>query len=857
MTAEHDPRSITVVTCDADRYLTKLVRADGSVANEWRGGDSFKYSTRPVDGIAELYEVLSSIARDPRIAVLRDAYVGTSPDRDVRTADTLAGLPSHVLPIDIDGWPLAVRVDPFAGPEATIRKWIAEYLSPEFHRARFIWMATAKTALAAYGGFYVRLWFYTATPYSRAQVERWARKLPNLDESHLDPSLYTPARIIFTAPPRREPGAPGFPWQAARGLAKGELDEVPLVLPEGEIEDPAPPTRAAKTRDAIAADPVVAHLEAEGLVKGQRRDGGVNIRCPFADEHTGESSTSGTVYWPAHTGGYAQGHFDCKHSHCASRSDAEFLAAIGLDVAGEFEDLDEVGEEIALRFDNDLTDSGNANLLQHRHGGNLRYVHETERWLVWHGDRWSADDTLTFAQKAAQTVSDHYRARAGQLLARSSLLADVAERKRLENKARDLLRHAARSRSRAGLDNLLTVASRNEGVPIGVSALDREPMLLGVENGVVDLRTGQLRADARDDFVTKRCRVAYDPSAPRELFERFIREITGELIPAQRDASGAVLPETVGRIRERERLAVYLKRLIGYVATGLTREQKLFLFIGCGSNGKSILLDLVIGILGDYARVLPAAALMTARFEGDAERPTPLLASLAGARLAVASESKDGQNLDVGLIKAHTGDGRMVARKMRENSFEFDITHKLILATNARPGLGHLDEAIRGRLHLVPFDVRWNRPGHAERDPALPDGDRELAVKLRTEAPGILAWIVEGAREYLQFGLDPPPEVIAKTGAYLKEQDALGRWLELCERVPVTDGQLASELFAEFCQWADSEGAQTGRPHSLPAFGIALGNRNIASRRYAGGRRWAIRSPQDDGITQELLDEFT
>ena len=129
--------------------------------------------------------------------------------------------------------------------------------------------------------------------------------------------------------------------------------------------------------------------------------------------------------------------------------------------------------------------------------------------------------------------------------------------------------------------------------------------------------------------------------------------------------------------------------------------------------------------------VLPSDALMVPRHHVDAERPTALAATLAGARFVVASETREEQRLNVAMIKAHTGDREMTARRMRENPFTFTISHKAWLLTNHTPVLDHLDDAIKGRLHLAPFDRRWNRPGHTDRNPALPDGDKELAATPR------------------------------------------------------------------------------------------------------------------------------
>jgi P4 family phage/plasmid primase-like protien len=477
----------------------------------------------------------------------------------------------------------------------------------------------------------------------------------------------------------------------------------------------------------------------------------------------------------------------------------------------------------------DRTDRGNANLLIRQANGTLRYVAETKQWLYWTGKRWQLDEHEVFVSTRATEIAKHY----------------LQEAQRLKNAGRedlgeDVLKWATKCRNKKQLDDMIALARKSENVPISITQLDRDSWLLGVENGVVDLRTGDLRAEAREDFVTKRCPFPFNPFAKAPRWEAFIAEISGAPIPAARGAGGALIPDSVGRFTLRPALAHYLHKALGYSITGSTREQKLFLAIGAGSNGKNVVFEAVKRVLGNYARVLPAEALMATNRGADAERPTALAASLAGARFVLASETKDGQSLDVGLVKNHTGDREMTARRMRENPFTFEITHKVWLMTNHRPALDHIDTAIRGRLHLVPFHRRWNRPGEFERDPLLPDGDKELATQLAREAEGILAWLVRGAVLYQREGLPPPDEVVALTHEYVQEQDHFGRWLSTLHRCPANDGTFAAELFRQFCQWCASDGCAI-EPRNPTAFGRALHSRGIESVDHRQGKRYGLR----------------
>lgn len=478
----------------------------------------------------------------------------------------------------------------------------------------------------------------------------------------------------------------------------------------------------------------------------------------------------------------------------------------------------------------DRTDTGNANLLIAQVNGTLRYVAETKQWLRWTGTRWQLDEHEVFANASALEVAKMYMHEARRLEAAGR--SDLAETQ---------AKWAAKCRNKTTLDAMLVQARKANGVPISVKELDRDPLLLGVENGVVDLRTGELRPDAREDFITKRCSVRYEPSATAPRWESFIVEITGAPIPPERDAAGEVIRSTVGQFTPRPELASYLHKALGYAITGLTKEQKFFIAIGEGSNGKSVVFDTVKSILGPYAFTLPSEAFVAAARGADSERPTALAASLAGTRFVVASETKEGQRLDISVVKNHTGDKEMTARRMRENPITFAITHKPWLCTNAPPALDHMDPATRGRLHVIPFDRRWNRPGEYDWNPALPDGDKDLGGHLEHEAEGILAWLVRGAVLYQREGLKPPQEVVALTRDYVMEQDHFSRWLAGLQRCPAREGTYAAELFSQFAAWCAGEAAAVS-PATQKAFSTALKKRSVDTFDDMRGKRYGLRT---------------
>ncbi|OIT11705.1 hypothetical protein BL241_11570 [Ralstonia solanacearum] len=488
------------------------------------------------------------------------------------------------------------------------------------------------------------------------------------------------------------------------------------------------------------------------------------------------------------------------------------------------------------------SDTGNANLLVRLTEGNLRYVSERQLWLWWDGSRWIADEFKKHAYAAAARVARHYHAKATELRRQAAdpALSDD-EAKRIKKAAEGVEKWAVHCENKRAIDAFLAMAATKDSVSVASAELDCDPWLFGVQNGVVDLRTGQLRDDARDEFVTKRSPLPFDPKAKATRWREFIEEITGAPLPVEYDEAGRVRAESVGRYKPRPELAAYLQRALGYCVTGQTSQHKMLIAVGPGANGKNVLLDMGQEVLGDYCRTIPPEALMATRHDADAERPSPTAASLAGARMAISSESRDGQRLDVALVKRHTGGGYMTARAMRENTFRFEITHKLVLMTNHKPSLDHLDDALRGRLHLIPFDRVWNRPGHTERNETLPDGDPDLMEQLRAEAAGVLAWLIEGAAAFARDGLEPPREVVQMTRAYFAEQDPIGRWLDGFIRCDPKHGIGAAELFSMFTAWHRDEDAGGGKaPDNATAFGDALKGRNVSKAKTKTGARYGL-----------------
>lgn len=431
-----------------------------------------------------------------------------------------------------------------------------------------------------------------------------------------------------------------------------------------------------------------------------------------------------------------------------------------------------------------LTDAGNAARLIEVAGDQLRFVHAWGRWLVYLEGRWTVDvgDAL---------VTEHAKEVARGLFL---LLPDCAD----ETKKK-LFNAAVRAESASGIAAMIRLARAIRGVIIDHEDLDADPYLLNVRNGTVDLRTGRLRTHDPADLLTLQCPVDFDPDATAPLWN-----------------------ECLERWQPDPNMRAYLQLEAGAGATGIPTET-VSIHFGAGANGKSKYFGGIQHVLGPYAAVPDKSLLMQQPHQ---QHPT-VKAALFRKRFIVASESKAADALDDEHVKSLTGGDRLLARRMREDFWEFAPTHTLVLFSNHRPTIHGSDEGVWRRVRLFPWEV------------TIPENERDLhlAEKLQKEAPGILAWTVEGARRFLEEGFDPPDTVRAATDRYRIEEDVVGRFVD--EVLKIVDGWTwSSDIRDALDRWCTDEGVP---PISMNDVAAVLEERGCTSKRQTiGGRRGTL-----------------
>ena len=432
------------------------------------------------------------------------------------------------------------------------------------------------------------------------------------------------------------------------------------------------------------------------------------------------------------------------------------------------------------------TDSGNAIRLVKLFGVDIRYVYEFKKWIHWNGSRWIFDE-------------DGYMFRLAKETARS--ISQEAANETDESRRRALIQHALKSENKQQLDSMIQVAKTEEGMTISQSQLDQDKYLLGVVNGVINLRTGGLIDNSKESMITKRCGTVFNPNAVCPQWLHFVNEITGD----------------------NKELANYLKKIVGYSLTGETKEQLFFFLHGNGANGKSVFVNTIQDMLGDYSMQTPVSTIMT-RGKGSINND---IARLRGARFVNTTETEEGSRFNESEVKLITGGDMISARFLHKEYFEYRPQFTLWISGNHKPVPGD-SYSIWRRLILIPFDVRFSEDKQ----------DKNLVNKLKTELPGILNWAIEGCLEWQDEGLTTPKVILDATKEYQTEMDRINSWMEDCciDKPSNHNSTKASDLYESYKNWADNNGEWRMNQRIL---GTKLAERGLQKKRESRG--WVYR----------------
>lgn len=426
-----------------------------------------------------------------------------------------------------------------------------------------------------------------------------------------------------------------------------------------------------------------------------------------------------------------------------------------------------------------FTDSANAERFAEAAQGLFLHVN-TIGWMAYKSGVWRRDDlgeAMLMTKQVARRIHGE---------------AKIHEREDAQKAARKW----ARTSEGAGKRNaMLRLAASEPNMSERADAFNTQDHLLNVQNGTLNLRTGELlpHHPSKHGRHSSIAAASYDADAECPAWNKFLNfAMRGDLD-----------------------MLDFLQRFAGYCATADISEEVLAFFHGDGGAGKGTFLNTLRYVMGDYAITLAPDF-----FDEKGQEHKTELAQFYGVRLAVCGETKQGAALPDVKLKSMTGGENIRARYMGKDFFEFTMQAKMALSGNHRPLIADDSGGIWRRLLLIPFTHK----------PAQPD--RQLKERLRAEADGILRWIADGARLWFEDGLVVPTSVREATDEYRRSEDLVGMFLEQC--FPNPSPRVATDkLSEEWDDWCKREG---NAKWSMRRVNKTLANRGIFIKKSGGER---------------------
>jgi len=427
------------------------------------------------------------------------------------------------------------------------------------------------------------------------------------------------------------------------------------------------------------------------------------------------------------------------------------------------------------------------------HQGRFVFNGSSGAWMTYNGLRWE-EDLCDRALAAVEDVAETYRGFAGRCAdkIKSASQANIPAEKIIQEAERDLkraLKRVNKLHTDRGRCTALKFSRSNKQLSLAVTGeeFDRDQWLLVCANCVLDTRLGEPVKARPEQMLSKASQVEWKGIKTQcPTWEQFLWEV----------------------FEGNQEVISFVRRLLGYCITGVTRENVFPVFWGAGRNGKGTIIEVMKYVLTNYAGPVQSEMLMDQGRGRSAAGPSPDIMLLRGLRLAYASETDRGGRFSTARVKWLTGSDSLVGRWPHDRRpVTFRPTHKLILLTNNRPSAPPDDFAFWERAALVPFRLSF-----VDREPVAENerrADLQLFDKLIKEASGILAWLVLGCLEWQEVGLRIPEVVKNATIEYRSDNDFLSEWIE--DRC-LTDNPEASTrsgvLYQDFESWFQANWSQ-------------------------------------------------
>lgn len=410
--------------------------------------------------------------------------------------------------------------------------------------------------------------------------------------------------------------------------------------------------------------------------------------------------------------------------------------------------------ETIVKKDYDLTDTGNAQRFIDKFGENIRYNFDNKYWMIWDGKTWIKDSIQIVKNKVDLLIEEM----------KEEVVAEPNEKF-----AQEMFRNVKHLSSNSGKEAMLKEAMHIGKTPVRNCDFDKDAFLLNCENGIVNLKTGQILPHDRKYMMSKNTHIEVDMDNEPQVWIKCLNDI----------------------FLQSKELVNYVHKSVGYSLTGSTKEQCFFQCYGLGSNGKSVFFNTIMYILGDYVLNSQVDSILT-RGKSSSGNASPDIARMNGARFVRTNEPEEGARFNEGLVKQLTGSDIITARFLYGGDFEFRPEFKLWIACNYKIGVRGTDKGIWRRMRLIPFEATFEGK----------NDDKELDSKLKKELPQILGWAVKGCLLWQKEGLKMPSEVEKATSEYRQDMDIVDKFLKDCVKVVQNGREKASDVFSAYKKWA-------------------------------------------------------
>lgn len=402
----------------------------------------------------------------------------------------------------------------------------------------------------------------------------------------------------------------------------------------------------------------------------------------------------------------------------------------------------------------DLNDTGNAERFVDRFGENVRYNFDNKYWVIWNGKTW-IKDTKQIVKTQADVMIEEMKREAFKI-----------EDKDLQ---REVLKNIKHLSSNSGKEAMLKEAMHIGSIPTSNADYNKDIYLLNCSNGVVDLRTGKILPHNKAYMMSKNTNTHCDMTNEPKRWLQFLNEV----------------------FDNNQSLVDYVQEAVGYTLTGSVQEQCMFQCYGDGANGKSVFLDVIYNLMGDYALNAQIEAFL-AKGNNNSGGASSEIARMNGARCVRTNEPNEGSRFNEGLVKQMVGGDITTARYLYGQDFEFKPCFKLWIATNYKINVRGTDGGIWRRQRLIPFLMKFDGD----------KADKRLTSKLLAELPQIFGWAVKGAIKWYASGLEVPKIVEEANKEYKAEMDIVASFLKDNVRETPAGKTKAGDVYKAYSTWA-------------------------------------------------------